>query len=221
MSSNFIKTALDILKETTDSNIVSENEYINSDVILDLGLQRNVEGQISVDREKRISIAMTLVEKGVAIGEIIELLTWKDFEGLVAGILTENGFRCIESFRRKGTNTIQGMEIDVVGIRGKTILAVDAKMWGIRGGKSNALRRAAEKQKERTYRLTSQFNQLSKRVGSMNRGEYEIIPIIVTWLVEGLELHDCVPVVPVFKFNSFILDFEQFQDIVVSYRGIY
>ena len=53
----------------------------------------------------------------------------------------------------------------------------------------------------------------------MRGGEYEFIPIIVTWLVEEVEMHEGVPIVPVFKFNSFILNFEQYQDLMVSYRG--
>jgi len=111
------------------------------------------------------------------------------------------------------------METDVIGIRGHMALSVDAKMWSVRGGKAAALRTAAEKQKERTFRLTSQLPQLSKKIPSMMKGMYTILPVMVTWLVEEVEFHEGVPVVPVFKLNSFIQDFEMFEDRVVSYTG--
>jgi len=147
-------------------------------------------------------------------------LTWKDFEGLIANILSANSFTCTESFRRRGTSNIKGMEIDVIGIRGHIALSIDAKMWSIRGGKASALRTAAEKQKERTNRLTFQLEKLSKKISSMAKGQYTIFPIMVTWLVEDVEMHEGVPVVPVFKLNGFIQDFELYEDRIVSYDGI-
>ncbi|MCK4566483.1 MAG: hypothetical protein KAU48_04155, partial [Candidatus Thorarchaeota archaeon] len=65
----------------------------------------------------------------------------------------------------------------------------------------------------------SQLAQLSKKIPSMMKGPYTIIPVMVTWLVEEVELHEGVPVVPVFKLNSFIQDFEMYEDLVVSYTG--
>jgi len=162
---------------------------------------------------------MQVVELGAEIVEVVKLMTWKDFEGLIAGILNENNFRCTESFRRRGSSDVKGMEIDVIGVRGPMALSVDAKMWSVRGGKASALRTAAEKQKERTIRLTTQLSRLSEKIPSMVKGQYTIIPIMVTWLVEEVELHEGVPVVPVFKLNSFIQDFELYEDLVVSYTG--
>ena len=42
---------------------------------------------------------------------------------------------------------------------------------------------------------------------------------MVTWLVEEVEMHEGVPVVPVFKLNGFIQDFETYEDRIVSYHG--
>jgi hypothetical protein len=219
MKPDFNNTIIEILKQTKDGGVITkENESLTS-FLEPFSISRGKEGELIVDREKRISIAMAAVERGMDIAEIISLLTWKDFEGLIASILVEHGFRCIESYRRRGNSTEKGMEIDVIGIRGKVVLSVDAKMWGVRGGKSSALRTAAVKQKERTIRLVTQSEHLSKKIRIETQRDYEFFPILTTWLVEEVELYEGVPVVPIFKFNSFILDFETYRDLIISYAG--
>ncbi|MCK5266021.1 MAG: hypothetical protein KAR03_10475 [Candidatus Thorarchaeota archaeon] len=207
------------MDQSKEIGIVVDFECVDTDLCHELNLSINPDGTMTIDREKRIDLAMLITENGVEIAEVVKLMTWKDFEGLIASILSENNFACTESFRRRGTSDIKGMEIDVIGIRGRMALSVDAKMWSVRGGKASALRTAAEKQKERTFRLTSQLAQLSKKIPSMMKGLYTIIPVMVTWLVEEVELHEGVPVIPVFKLNSFIQDFEMYEDRVVSYTG--
>ena len=219
MKSETTREVLKILERTRDNEVLSNCSELDRETLHALNLIQNNDEVCTLSREKRIDLAMQVIEQGVDIAEVVELMTWKDFEGLIASILVENGFQCTESFRRRGTAFIQGMEIDVIGIRGRLGLSIDAKMWSIRGGKRSALQAAAEKQKERTLKLTSQLQRLSQKIEKMRGGEYEFIPIIVTWLVEEVEMHEGVPIVPVFKFNSFILNFEQYQDLMVSYRG--
>jgi len=219
MKATFKSTVIEILDQSKDTGIVDDLESVDTDLCYNLNLHVNAEGKIVVDREKRIDLAMLLTEQGMEIADVVDLMTWKDFEGLVASILRENSFMCTESFRRRGTSHIKGMEIDVIGIRGHVSLSVDAKMWSVRGGKASALRTAAEKQKERTNRLTTQLQQLSKKIPSMTKGQYTIFPVMVTWLVEEVEMHEGVPVVPVFKLNGFIQDFEIYEDRIVSYSG--
>jgi hypothetical protein len=213
MKDTLKSTVIEILDQSKETGIADDLECMDTDLFYGLNLQVNAEGKIVVDREKRIDLAMLLTEQGMEIADVVDLMTWKDFEGLVAS------FICTESFRRRGTSHIKGMEIDVIGIRGHISLSVDAKMWSIRGGKASALRTAAEKQKERTNRLATQLQQLSKKIPSMTKGQYTIFPIMVTWLVEEVEMHEGVPVVPVFKLNGFIQDFEIYEDRIVSYSG--
>ncbi|MHA1577921.1 MAG: hypothetical protein ACTSU3_11215 [Candidatus Thorarchaeota archaeon] len=212
-------TIIEILDQSKDTGRVIDLECVDTDLCYEFNLQVTPDGTIKVDREKRIDLAMLVIEQGAEIAEVVKLMTWKDFEGLVASILSENSFSCTESFRRRGTTNIKGMEIDVIGVRGHMALSVDAQMWSVRGGKASALRTAAEKQKERTIRLTTQLSRLSKKIPSMVKGQYTIIPVIVTWLVEEVEIHEGVPVVPVFKLNSFIQEFERYEDLIVSYSG--
>ncbi|MHA1882423.1 MAG: hypothetical protein ACTSUO_05200 [Candidatus Thorarchaeota archaeon] len=198
--------------------IVSKSENITR-FFETLGLLPNDEGIIQVDRELRISLAMRAVSNGALVESVVKHMNWKDFEGLVAQILSENNYDCVESFRRRGNTEVKGMEIDVIGLKGKMLLVIDAKMWGIRSGKASALRTAVEKQKERTGRLCKQLDRLSKKIVKMTGGNYTLLPIMVTWLVEEIELHEGVPVVPVFMLNSFLLSISEYEDMMVSYEG--
>jgi hypothetical protein len=219
MSSSFRTTIFEILDQSKDSGIVSDLKLVDRDICYDLNLSIENDKTIKVNREQRIDLAMRVIEHGAELVTVVELMTWKDFEGLVASILGENNFRCIESFRRKGNKVVRGMEIDVIGVRGYTILSIDAKMWGVRSGKTSALKTASEKQKERTVRLTTQLGKLSERISTLRAGEYRFFPVVVTWLVEEVEINEGVPVVPVFKLNSFIQDFDKYEDLLVSYTG--
>jgi hypothetical protein len=166
---------------------------------------------------QRISLAKKAVEHGAPLGSIVEYMTWKDFEGFVASILSAHQYQCVESFRRRGTSAMHGMEIDVIGVKGNTLVAIDAKLWGIRRSKASALKLAAEKQKIRTNELSNELHKLARKMGGLQKKEYQLFPVIVTWLVEDVELHEGVPVVPIFKLNSFILDLYKYEDLIATF----
>ncbi len=207
---------LEILSISKEPDTKDIPEHL-TDVLKALHIQASTADQI--EREDRINITLLAIHNGIGIERVVEHLTWKDFEGFVARVLEENDFRCTESFRRRGTNLVEGMEIDVIGIKGNTLLAIDAKMWGIRSGKSSALREAARKQSIRTERLGDELERLSKKIPAMKPGRYLLKPIMVTWLVEEVEFHEGVPVVPIFKLNAFLLELARFDDFVVTFEG--
>jgi len=210
---------LDLLKLTKVSPIVTNPPTEMKLLLASLGLPDEDGKEILVSREVRISLAMKAITLGANVEEVIRHMNWKDFEGLVAQILVENHYNCVESFRRRGNAEIKGMEIDVIGLKNKTLLVIDAKMWGVRSGKASALRTAIDKQKERTVRLSNQLDRLAKKMIKLKVGTYELIPIMVTWLVEDVEIHQGVPVVPVFKLNSFLLNIGDYEDMIESFRG--
>ncbi|MFX1560018.1 MAG: hypothetical protein ACFFBL_05485 [Promethearchaeota archaeon] len=220
MPPKMLKIIIEVLKKTKENDKFPPTDVFEKEVLGQLGLIQVGEDFI-IDRNQRIELAKKAVQQGASIGNVVAFLTWKDFEGFVASILTANSFQCVESFRRRGNSLMHGMEIDVIGVKGGTIIAVDAKMWGTRSGKASALRTAAERQKTRTQELSVELERLSKKLGGLAMKEYHLFPVIVTWLVEEVELHDGVPVVPIFKLNSFILDFYQYEDLIVSYSGSY
>ncbi len=184
-----------------------------------LEVHETMDEPLRVSREQRISLALLAVSLGAEIESVIERMTWKDFEAFVARVLTENDYACVESFRRRGNRSVKGMEVDVIGVKGKTVIAIDAKMWNARLGKSSALMLAADRQKERTARLPDQIEKLSDKIPNMRDGLYKVIPVLVTWLVESVLFQNGVPIVPVFQLNSFLLDLPVYEDTIVSYEA--
>ncbi len=219
MNQRRLHSLLLLLDKTKEEPTVRPTEEIIKIILRELEVLEESEGVWRLSRRDRQEIVLRAVSMGAEIEDVVNRLTWKDFEGLVASILTENGYRCIESFRRRGNETVRGMEIDVIGIQGKTLVSVDAKMWGVRGGKESALRTAAEKQKNRTEELGGMLKTLSSKIPGMQSGRYRLLPILVTWLVEDVQFHEGVPVVPAFKLNSFILNIDEYDDLIVTVSG--
>lgn len=218
MPSDHVQEMVELLKRSKDSEVVEDLDGIAPTTLEKLQLKAD-EPTVTINRAQRISLAMNIIKLGVQFAKVIEHLNWKDFEVFVAEVLTQNEYRCIESYRKRGNSESQGMEIDVVGVRGRQILSIDAKMWGIRGGKTSALKTAAQKQKERCAHLAEELNLLLKKLPRLNAGVYTIFPAVVTWLVEEVELHEGVPVVPVFKLNSFVVDMFRYEDLIASFSG--
>jgi Holliday junction resolvase-like predicted endonuclease len=210
-----------ILRESKEDNCLNEVESRLDDVLRAVGARKLESGTWEIEKSLRIDLALRAVSTGAEIERVVNLLTWKDFEGLVANILTQNDYRCVESFRRRGTSETKGMEIDVIGHKGNSIIAVDAKMWGSRTGKSSALKTAAEKQKERTKRLCEMMPRLSEKIGGVANGQYTLTPLLVTWMVEEVIIHDGVPIVPVFNLNSFLQDIAVYEDMIATSTCVY
>lgn len=221
MSGNYLLNLMAVLKGTKDSESLYAVDEAIIELMVEVGASQALDDSWVLDRSARVSLAMQAISLGAEPEIVVNLLSWKDFEALVAGILEENNYRCVESFRRRGTSKMQGMEIDVIGVRGERIVAVDAKMWGVRTGKSSALKSAAERQKERTARLCGEIERLAEKIGGLPHGTYTLTPILVTWLVEEVILNEGVPIVPVFKLNSFILEISNYEDMIVCYECRY
>ena len=219
MTDRILKDLLSILKESKDTETVQESENMLKETLVENNCIRQPDGDWRVPRDVRIELASNAISLGAEIESVVELMSWKDFEVFVADILRSNDFRCIESFRRRGNATEKGMEIDVVGVRGKDIVSIDTKMWSIRSGKTSALKTAANKQKDRTLRLSSQLQQISSRIGNMVPGIYSLSPIMVTWFIEEVQFHEGVPIVPIFKLNSFIINLNKYEDVIISFQG--
>jgi hypothetical protein len=221
MSEIALNDLMTILRESKEDNCLKEIEGRLDEVLEILGAQKQESGFWEINRSLRIAVALHAVSRGADIEDVVNMLTWKDFEGFVANILMENNYQCVESFRKRGTPEARGFEIDVIGIKENSIVAIDAKMWGVRKGKSSALKPAAEKQKERTKRLCRIMGRLSERMGTIPNGTYSLKPILVTWVVEEVVFHGGVPIVPVFKLNSFLQDIAIYEDMIATSKCVF
>ena len=146
--------------------------------------------------------------KGEEIEKILEKIDWKEFEELIRKILENHDFESFHNFRFR---TKRKYEIDILANRDDLILAVDCKKWRRGRYKKTNLKYAVKSQKERVKKLISFLNKnfiwknklkISKRT--------KFIPLIVTWFEEDLIQYDNVFIVPVWKFNNFLLNLSEY-----------
>ncbi len=119
-------------------------------------------------------------------------MKWQYFEKLVGWIFEQNEFSVEVS--RVFVYPDGKRQYDVIAKRyGKTFL-VECKKW--KRSNSSAIRKAAENHIEKT-KLYSE------------KQKEEVFPLVVTLLQENIKEHECVPIVPVDKLNTFINQYEE------------
>ena len=146
--------------------------------------------------------------EGKQIENIIQKIDWKEFEKLIAEILKKHDFNVYNNFRFK---TDRRFEIDVLAIRHKTSLLIDCKQWGRGRYKTTGLKYSVKEQKERAKQLKKflKNNPVAQAKLKIEKTT-KFIPLLVTWYEEELLDHDNVFVVPVWKFNEFLLSISEY-----------
>jgi Holliday junction resolvase len=122
---------------------------------------------------------------------------WQNFERLAAFIFEKNNFQVKINVVKTGNR--KRRQYDVVAIKGRKTFLIECKKWAGSRYRLSALRAAIEKHKERAdfYRdLTGE----------------DVIPIVVTLIEEEIKFYEAIPVVPIFKLNSFIYEIERDAD---------
>ncbi len=162
----------------------------------------------------RIELACAAISLGADVEEVAEALDWREFEELTARCLSENGFEVYEHFIFRGNK--RRYEVDILGIREPIILLVDCKHWRAGRSKRWRLRRAAEDHLRRTEALVDALPRtpLYRRVCGWS--EIVVTPILVTLHQELVILHNQIPLVPVYKLNSFLQDLQGWLDSIYS-----
>lgn len=136
----------------------------------------------------RLYAAVIALQLGCDIERASEHLSWKDFEKLASEVLSSLGYRTQTNVRLKKPR----MEIDVVGVSSGFAVAVDCKHWSRSSPSSIAA--FAKKQAARAERL-------------LERGRIsQAVPVIMTLHAGSVRFVGGVPVVPVHKFRSFVMD---------------
>ncbi len=176
-----------------DFSIVTKFNTADSQNILDgyiiSGIGKKQENKYYFEDGDKLKVAIQLMENGGPLDEISILLDWKDFEGLVAEMLFSKNFAIIKNL----ILTKPRMEIDVIGIRLGVAMLIDCKHW--KRYSSSALSAAVKKQIERTKHY------ILKTPGAI------AVPVIVTLYHDKIDFIDRVPIVPIFKFSSFVDEF--------------
>jgi protease II len=118
-------------------------------------------------------------------------VVWQNFERLVGFVFEMNDFQVnINKVRTLGKRRRQ---YDVIARKNDKIYLIGCKKWAGNRYSLSALKRAIEQHKERT----EFYEDLT--------GE-EAIPIIVTLIEEDIKFYEEMPIVPIFKLNSFLCD---------------
>jgi restriction endonuclease len=153
----------------------------------------------------KIYAALLALRIGGDIEQVSTYLSWKDFEKLASELLTSFGYRTRTNVRFAKPR----MEVDVIGtaLDGFT-LAVDCKHWKRNNLSSISL--FCEKQAARAKRLIEHDKSIS-----------QVVPVVLTLHTESVSFVDEVPLVPILKFKSFLLDVKGFlpRMYVVSASG--
>ncbi len=133
---------------------------------------------------QRLDAAMELLRLGHNTQQVTPYLHWRDFEGLTGRILQSHSFEVTLNYIMVQPR----MELDVVGVRLNTAIAIDCKHWGRTSHSS--ISRAVSKQVARAHRYAITHH-------------IDTVPAIVT-LCEDQYYVQGTPVIPVHTLNSFM-----------------
>ena len=142
----------------------------------------------------RIHAAVLALQMRGDIEQVSTYLSWKDFEKLASEVLRSFGYRTRTNVRFAKPR----MEIDVVGTSsdGFTI-AVDCKHW--KRNNLSSISNFSQKQTVRAYRLINHEETVS-----------QVVPVMLTLHADSVRFINAVPLVPIHKFRSFIMDVKGF-----------
>ncbi|MDQ3835756.1 MAG: restriction endonuclease [Thermoproteota archaeon] len=152
-------------------------------------------GSLSNDNIKfsasdKMLTAILAIQMKADIEQVSSYLSWREFEKLASELLRSFGY----STRTNLSFGKPRIEIDVIGTSsdGFTI-AVDCKHW--RRNNLSLISNFCQKQAARALRLIEYDKSVS-----------QVLPVVVTLHAEAIRFVDTVPVVPIHRFRSFLMD---------------
>ena len=142
----------------------------------------------------RIRAGVLALQMRRDIEQVSTYLSWRDFEKLASEVLRSFGYHTRTNVRFAKPR----MEIDVVGtsLDGFTI-AVDCKHW--KRTNLSSISKFSQKQAARAERLIRHDKTVS-----------QVVPVLLTLHAESVTFIGAVPLVPIHKFRSFIMDVKGF-----------
>lgn len=163
------------------------------DFLVSNGIGTVTKNIITFSGTDRLYTATLALQIGCDIELVSRHLFWKDFEKLASEVLASLGYRTQTNVQL----TKPRMEIDVVGISAGFAIAVDCKHWN-RSNRSS-IAAFSEKQAARAERLLKHDARIS-----------QVVPVIMTLHAESVRFVGGIPVVPVHKFKSFVIEVKGF-----------
>jgi len=174
------------------------------DFLQSYGIGRISKNEIIFTNLDKLHVAALALQMGCDIEQVSRHLSWKDFEELASKVLQSLGYKTMTNVRL----TKPRMEIDVVGINSGFAIVIDCKHW--KRNNVSSISNYSRKQVARTERLVAHDRRIVLAV-----------PIVLTLHSESVQLIEGIPIVPIFRFKSFVMDVNGFlsEIYVVSARG--
>jgi hypothetical protein len=143
----------------------------------------------------RVVAAAALVRMGVPSESVCSLLSWGEFEGFCAGLLSAAGYKVASNI----VITKPRRQLDVFAESPALDISVDCKHWS-KGFSQGTLEKIAQSQVERTT--------LYKKKRGIST---PILPAVFTILDAQARVVSGVPVVPVFALRDFLASVSRFD----------
>ncbi len=145
-------------------------------------------------------LSLTDLKAGGDIVEVSKDLHWRDFEAFASALLSETGY----IVTRNLFLTKPRAELDIVATKAKRAVAIDCKHWKYSSPAKLLLAIRAQRERAKRY-SNSKF--------AMRAGIYETLPALLTLYDDGVHVIEGSPIVPVSRFDNFLLELDGHLDM--------
>ena len=172
------------------------------DFLLSKGIGSISKQAIAFGDLDRLKAAALALQAGCDVEQVSKQLSWQDFEKLASQVLMSFDYKTQTNVRF----TKPRMEIDVVGINSGFAIVVDCKHW--KRNNLSSISNYSRKQAARAERLIQRDKKISQAV-----------PVILTLHAESVRFVNGIPIVPIFRFKSFVMDVKGFLPEICVIAG--
>ncbi|MFH0848621.1 MAG: hypothetical protein V1857_03890 [archaeon] len=164
----------------------------------------DVGGRISACQ--RLALAVEAIQRGSDIEKVSRFLTWQEFEQMSRESLECAGFSTKRHVVFKWGQ--KRSEIDLLGMKEPIIISADCKHW--RRNQPSTLEKAAANQLARTMNFLSILLRDPDAFGVGNWKDVRLLPIVVAMSNREIPFSYGVPIVPILKLHSFLMEIDPF-----------
>jgi len=164
-------------------------------------LIKEYQGLIEASSAQRVKIAVAAIAVGADFERICALLSWAEFEDIVAEAFEANSYSVLRNFHFKQDS--KRWEIDILAFKKPFIICVDCKHWR-RGWRRAAVAKAVEAQTQRAEALSQVLLIYFQKIKLQDFGTAKLIPVVMSLTFGPYKFYDDVPIVPVLQIQDFI-----------------
>jgi hypothetical protein len=181
----------------------------------DEGLIYFAGGSVAANAQQRVSLAIRALKLGTDYESVSRLLSWKEFENLTAVSLESLDYEISSNLRFSHDG--RRWELDILGCLRPLAVCIDCKQWR-RGSQVSKLKKAAEKQVERTVAFCDSLPNPRIKVQCSTWEETRFVPVLVSLAPSNLKFHNGTPIVPILQLRDFLAQLPMCLDQVRSFN---